>query len=263
MSTGIGFSADDFSSIESIFDAVVELDPAARQAILDQRCAARPDLRAHLNALLSSHDRLDGFLHPPGAGITQEAGAEAGPPIDILRAGSRVGAYRLIDKIGEGGMGEVYLAERVEGDFVQRVAVKVTRASIRDGESVRRFRAERQILASLQHPHIVTLLDGGTTAAGETYLVMEHVAGIPLTRYCSERARTLEQRIDLLRKVCAAVQYAHQRGIVHRDLKPANILVTDEGVPKVLDFGVAKLLESSAFAGATVTGMMPGPLTPK
>ena len=173
-----------------------------------------------------------------------------------------MGAYRLVEKIGEGGMGEVYLAERVEGEFVQRVAVKVTRSSLRDGESLRRFRAERQILASLQHPHIVTLLDGGTTAAGETYLVMEFVDGVPLTRYCSEGARTLEQRLDLLRKVCAAVQYAHQRGIVHRDLKPANILVTADGVPKVLDFGVAKLLESSALAAGTVTGLVQGPLTP-
>ena len=264
MSTGAGFNADDFASIESIFDEVVELDPVGRQAVLDARCAIRPDLRAHLDALLSSHDRLDGFLHPPAGAATQEAGGPSGGMLaaDILRSGSRAGAYRLLEKIGEGGMGEVYLAERVEGDFVQRVAVKVTRSSMRDGESVRRFRAERQILASLQHPHIVTLLDGGATAAGETYLVMEHVAGMPLTKYCSERARTLEQRIELLRKVCAAVQYAHQRGIVHRDLKPANILVTEDGVPKVLDFGVAKLLESSSLAGATVTGLVPGPLTP-
>jgi non-specific serine/threonine protein kinase/serine/threonine-protein kinase len=159
-------------------------------------------------------------------------------------------------------MGQVHLAERVEGDFVQRVAVKLTRASMRDADSARRFRAERQILASLQHPHVVTLLDGGTTPSGDAYLVMEHVAGIPLTRYCRERAPSLDDRIDLLRRVCAAVQYAHQRGIVHRDLKPANILVTDDGVPKVVDFGVAKLLETSALAGDTATGLMPGPLTP-
>jgi non-specific serine/threonine protein kinase/serine/threonine-protein kinase len=263
---GRGLTPTDFFQIEAIFDEVVDLDPEGRRAALDERCFARPDLRAHVDSLLESHERLAGFLQPVGRAEHDEA-AEAELWSDVavaprLGTGSRVGPYRLLEKIGEGGMGEVYLAERVEGEFLQRVAVKVTGAAVRDTESARRFRAERQILASLQHPHIVTLLDGGASEGGEAYLVMEHVDGVPLTHYCADRGLPLEQRIQLLRQICLAVQYAHQRGIVHRDLKPANILVTRDGVPKVVDFGVAKLLESSSLAGATVTGMFPGPLTP-
>jgi serine/threonine protein kinase len=175
---------------------------------------------------------------------------------------SRVGPYRLIEKIGHGGMGDVYVAERADGLFTHRVAIKVIRASMRDRDVARRFSAERQILASLQHAHIVTLLDGGVTAQGEPYLVMEHVAGVPITTFVRTQARDLDVRLRLMRQVCDAVQYAHQHGIVHRDLKPANILVTSDGVAKVLDFGVAKLLESSSGEEGTLTRAFPGPLTP-
>jgi non-specific serine/threonine protein kinase/serine/threonine-protein kinase len=256
----------DFFQIETIFDEVVDLDPSARHAVLDARLIARPDLRAQIDALLDSHARLAGFLHTVGR-PDDDRSEDAEPFTDDpraarLRSGSRAGPYQLLEKIGEGGMGDVYLADRVEGEFAQRVAVKVTRASLRDTESARRFRAERQILASLQHPNIVTLLDGGTTESGEAYLVMEYVDGVPLTKYCAAQALSLETRLQLLRQVCTAVQYAHQRGIVHRDLKPANILVSADGVPKVVDFGVAKLLESSALASVTITSFFPGPLTP-
>ena len=225
--------------------------------MLAGRCSGRPRLQAEIEALLASHDRLGTFLDVP-----ESVEDDEGDSPDRLRVGSLVGPYRLIEQIGEGGMGNVYLAERDDGLFDHRVAIKVTRTSVRDGDTARRFRAERQILASLQHPNIVTLLDGGATPIGEAYLVMEHVAGIPITRHCREGRLTLEQRLQLIRQVAGAVQFAHQRGIVHRDLKPGNILVTPDGVPKVLDFGVAKLLESSAVVDSAVTRTFPGPLTP-
>jgi non-specific serine/threonine protein kinase/serine/threonine-protein kinase len=177
--------------------------------------------------------------------------------------GSRIGAFRLVAPVGTGGMSAVFLAERDDGAFRQRVAIKLISAPLTHPATIRRFRAERQILASLRHPHIVTLLDGGVTPDGQAFLVMEYVDGAPISTYCRERALPLEARLRLFRLVCSAVHYAHRHFVVHRDLKPANILVTSEGEPKVLDFGVAKLLdEGNAPAAATVTAPGAGPLTP-
>jgi eukaryotic-like serine/threonine-protein kinase len=257
-----GLTNNDFALIEAVFDEVVNLPADARSARLEALDGERPDLRAQIEALLQSHDLADDFLHPPQPAIAADLADGAAIAAPAMGVGSRLGAYRLLQKIGEGGMGEVYLAERADGEFAQRVAIKLTRASVRDADSMRRFRAERQILASLQHPNIVMLLDGGVSAAGDAFLAMEYVDGVPLTRYCADRALPLERRLQLLRDVCAAVQYAHQRGVVHRDLKPANILVTGDGVPKVVDFGIAKLIESSTGAAPTLTGLIPGPLTP-
>jgi serine/threonine protein kinase/tetratricopeptide (TPR) repeat protein len=257
-STGgrVRLHADDVVLVEEIFADALSHDRAARPSLIAERCGPRLDLRLEIEALLAAHDRLDSFLQP----------ADPDRPLDVRTspawAGTLVGQYRLGERIGEGGMGDVYLAERADGLFAHRVAVKLTRASVRDTEGARRFRAERQILASLQHPNIVTLIDGGATPDDQAYLVMEHVDGVSITRYVRERALALEHRLALLSQVCRAVQYAHQRGIVHRDLKPGNILVTSDGVPKVLDFGVAKLLETSGIEGSTVTGLFPGPLTP-
>jgi non-specific serine/threonine protein kinase/serine/threonine-protein kinase len=158
-------------------------------------------------------------------------------------------------------MGEVFRAERADELFTQVVAVKLTRSTISHSESRRRFHQERQILAALHHEHIVRLLDGGTLATGQAFLIMEHVEGVPLTTYCRDQALSLEARLALFAKVCAAVHYAHQHGVVHRDLKPVNVLVDSDGVPKVVDFGIAKLLERDNTTGFTSTGM-PAPLTP-
>ena len=176
--------------------------------------------------------------------------------------GLQIGAYRLVEKIGEGGMGDVFRAERADGLFAQQVAVKITRSTIGDSDLRRRFSVERQILASLNHDNIVRLLDGGTTTHGQAFLIMEHVEGVPLTQHCREGRLSLEARLRLFCLVCRGVQYAHQHGVVHRDLKPANILVTADHIPKVVDFGVAKLLEGRAGSGFTSTGVVPGPLTP-
>jgi serine/threonine protein kinase/tetratricopeptide (TPR) repeat protein len=241
---------DDLAEVQTIFTAAIELPPGERAGFVAARCADRPSLHAEVESLLASHG-ADGVLDVPaidaGAGLT----------------GLRVGAFQLVREIGRGGMSIVYLGVRVDGDFTQKVAVKIVDAPLRRREVIQRFRAERQILASFAHPNIVSLLDGGVTADGHAYLVMELVDGEPLTHYCAERRLTLEARLVLLRDVCAAVQYAHQHGVVHRDLKPANILVTAGSVVKVLDFGVAKLLDDApgAPANATLTAGL-RPLTP-
>ena len=240
--------ATDFARIEDLFARAAPLAGAEREALLNEAFAGRADLRAEVDALLAAHDAM-----PP---------VEADSPRAHLGIGSRVGPYQLVEKLGEGGMGEVYRAQRIEGGFEQQAAVKVTRATLSRVDLARRFWLERQILASLAHPNIVGMLDGGATAEGQAYFVMEYVPGRPITHHCRDASLPLAKRLELVRTVCGAVQYAHQRGIVHRDLKPGNILVQADGMPKVLDFGVAKLLHASDGESATRTSLLPGPLTP-
>ena len=243
-----------WSRVDAVFIAAVELegDAGARAALVDARCGGDDALLAEVRSLLTAHEQSGGFLAPaPGS---------ARP--DPTALGTIVGAYRLTARIGEGGMGDVYRAERADGLFGHAVALKVTRGSVIDPSTAARFATERQILATLQHPHIVTLLDGGTLADGRAYLVMELVDGVPITKVCADRRLGLEERLALFRQVCAAAHYAHRHAIVHRDLKPANVLVTPDGVVKVLDFGVAKLLAAETGDGQTVPGVLPGPLTP-
>lgn len=175
----------------------------------------------------------------------------------------RAGPYRVLSELGHGGMGTVYLAVRDEPSFTQKVALKLIKRGMDTDEIVRRFVAERQILASLAHPNIARLFDGGSTPEGRPYFVMEYVEGQPITAYSAERKLSVEARLRLFLRVCRAVQHAHQSLVVHRDLKPANILVDAEGEPKLLDFGIAKLLDPSSFGGLTaLTGLAPGPMTP-
>jgi non-specific serine/threonine protein kinase/serine/threonine-protein kinase len=240
----------DFARVEALFSEIAALDGNARQRAIDAALVDRPDLQHRVVTLLTAHDRLT------AAGLSEQADDSFHSHV-----GSRVGAYELTAKIGEGGMGEVFRAERADGLFTHAVAVKLTRSTIGHSESRRRFDQERQILASLHHEHIVRLLDGGTLPSGQAFLIMEHVEGVPLTTYCRDHGLSLPGRLALFVKVCATVQYAHQHGVVHRDLKPANVLVDGAGVPKIVDFGIAKLLEGESTSGFTSTGM-PGPLTP-
>jgi serine/threonine protein kinase len=174
---------------------------------------------------------------------------------------SAIGPYRILRKLGEGGMGAVYLAERDDAQYKKQVAVKLVKRGMASSLIVRRFRNERQILAALDHPNIGRLLDGGSTEDGLPYFVMEYIEGKPINEYADAQNLSTAARLKLFRKVCAAVHYAHQKLVVHRDIKPSNILVTAEGEPKLLDFGIAKLLDADTAAGlidtgATAVGMM-------
>ena len=160
------------------------------------------------------------------------------------RHGERLGAFEIRDQLAAGGMSLVYRGRRADDTFEQDVAIKIIRTDFADPESLRRFHAERQILASLDHPGIARLIDGGTTDAGESYVVMEYIDGVPLTEFCAERQLDLESRLRLVGKICIALQAAHDRGIVHRDLKAGNILVDGNGNPRIIDFGIAKVLEA-------------------
>ncbi|MEM1183167.1 MAG: serine/threonine-protein kinase, partial [Acidobacteriota bacterium] len=180
-----------------------------------------------------------------------------------VEPGQRLGPYRIVEPIGAGGMGVVLLAEREDDQFERQVAIKVLRTGFNVPELIQRFVIERQILAQLEHPHIAALYEGGTTADGRPYLVMEHVDGRPIHQFCDEQRLSVDERVRLMIKVCDAVAYAHSRLVIHRDLKPSNLLVNDAGEPKLLDFGIAKLLDPDAFpmtVAHTQTGQ--APMTP-
>jgi tetratricopeptide (TPR) repeat protein len=232
--------------IEELFNAAIELPEAGRTEFLDRACAGQPELRREVESLLTAESE--------GARAIPEAVGRLAASIEPEGEGARVGPYRLLRKLGEGGMGVVYLAHRDDDEFRQEVALKLVR--VRAALAVTRFRHERQILAALEHPNIARLFDGGTTAGGTPYLVMEHVRGEHITAHCEARKLDRRARLQLFLKVCAAVHHAHQRLVIHRDIKPSNILVTDEGEPKLLDFGIAKLLDGAPGAmPETQTGM--------
>ena len=230
------------------------MDPAARKAFLERECQADEDLRNEVERLLGAREHLPEWLAGPllgPAGPVFDAMAKAAPGME----GRQLRGYQLIREIGRGGMGTVYLAERADGVYRKQVAIKIVHAEKNNSEILDRFRRERQILASLDHPNIARLLDGGSTEEGLSYFVMELVDGQPIHRWCDERKLNVGQRLELFRSVCAAVHYAHQRLVVHRDLKPGNILVTADGTVKLLDFGIAKLLD------AADTGDLPATIT--
>src|SRR5690554_1919804 len=214
--------------IEALFDDALMQPPEARAAFVAERAAGDEALAAEVLALLAAHARADGILEH---GIDAEA-------LPVLAPGEeRIGPYRVLARLGSGGMGVVYLAERDDGQFRRRVAIKLIRRGLDSIEVYRRFLAERQILASLDHPGIAKLLDGGATEDGHPFLVMEYVEGLPIDAYCDRHRLDVEQRLRLFRQVCGAVHYAHQNLVIHRDLKPSNILVTEAGQVKLLDFG--------------------------
>ena len=229
------------------------MDTEQRRPFLDNACADDPDLREEVDLLLEHHV-------PTGSDLLEECAVGAAHlrlNADVERTGTRIGAYRLFREIGHGGMGTVYLAERDDEQYRQQVAIKLINPGLR-GEAIRRrFRTEMQILADLNHPNIARLFDGGETEDGVPYLVMEYVEGSPINHYCDEHKLSTEQQLELFRTVCNAVQYAHQHLVIHRDIKPGNILVTGEGVPKLVDFGIAKLLNPErSTPEATATVMM-------
>ena len=214
-----------------------------------------PDVTDEVTSILATSDSADSVIETPAIAAT-----EVRSPLDgaapLTWSGRRIGPYVVERELGHGGMGVVYLASRADDAFRHRVAIKVVRGHVAGDTMHQRFRQERQILADLDHPNIAHLLDGGALEDGSPYVVMEYVEGVPLNQYCDRHALTLEARLTLFRQVCAAVHYAHQHLVVHRDLKPRNILVTSEGAPKLLDFGIAKLIHDNDAADQTVTRIM-------
>jgi eukaryotic-like serine/threonine-protein kinase len=222
--------------IEALFEEALEIPPSARDAWLATACAGDPALTAQVRALLRAHGQGGGI-------VDRRLGPSPPPPPERERAPRPIGPYRILEEVGRGGMSVVYRAERSDGHFRRRVALKVLRGGL-DGEELHaRLSAERQILASLDHPNIARLLDGGITEEGRPYLVMEYVDGEPLTEHCDQRRLSIEERLHLFLQVVRAVQHAHARLVVHRDLKPSNILVTREEQVRLLDFGIAKVLD--------------------
>jgi len=242
----------DWSEAKRIFAEALERSPQNRPEYLAEACGADSDLYSEVVSLLENHDQADAFF---GAGAL----ATTADPM----VGKRVGLYQILRQIGLGGMGIVYLAERADDQFRKLVALKAVRPELFSDHALRRFQNERQTLAVLDHPNIIKLLDGGTTEEGLPYLVTEYVEGLPIDRYCQSAGLDVRQKLELFYTLLGAVHYAHQHLVVHRDLKPGNILVTPAGVPKLLDFGIAKLLQpeySAHTMGLTQSNMQP--LTP-
>jgi tetratricopeptide (TPR) repeat protein len=230
---------DHWGRLKEIFEAALQKPLPEREAFLDRVCTD-PELRTEAGKLLAAHDQAGTFIEDsPVAGL---AAAHAEPAHDAW-LGRRVGPYRLLAEIGRGGMGTVYRAVRDDDQYRKEVAIKLVQ-DLGSGFVLDRFLNERQILAGLDHPHIARLLDGGTTSDGRPYLVMDLVEGEPIDVYGQRRALDVKAKLELFREVCGAVQYAHQNLVVHRDIKPGNILVTRDGTPKLLDFGIAKLLRA-------------------
>jgi eukaryotic-like serine/threonine-protein kinase len=231
-----------FALAKDLFLATVDLTPEERRAALSRRCGDDPELRRDVESLFAASSGGDYLELGPCAGLVGDA--EHGlPGAERSWEGQRIGPYRVVRLIASGGMGCVFLAERADQAYEGRVALKVVGDGMDRGLILARFRTERQILADLNHPNIARLLDGGTTDEGLPYLVMEYVDGENLLDFADSRRLTIAQRLRLFTTVCSAVQYAHSHLVVHRDLKPGNILVTGDGVPKLLDFGIAKLLQ--------------------
>jgi serine/threonine protein kinase len=227
---------------EEIFDIAVKItDPAKRAAYLDDVCGSNQELRADVESLLKAHEAAGSFLKSPPVDVTfDDSPLTEGP-------GSKIGRYKLLELIGEGGFGVVYMAEQRE-PIRRRVALKIIKLGMDTKQVIARFEAERQALAMMDHPNIAKVLDAGATETGRPYFVMELVRGIPVTEYCDKNNLDTQKRLELFIDVCKAVQHAHQKGIIHRDIKPSNILITlrddDSPVPKIIDFGIAKAMQA-------------------
>lgn len=238
--------AERWERVQDVLADALELDSTERGAYLDRVCAGDDELRTEVESLIRAATEADAYFTDLAgrAGITQEATRpRGGPGPDLDMEGRRVGAYRLGALLGRGGMGAVYTAERADGQFELTAALKLLPVGAATPESHRRFLEERRILARLEHPNIARLYDGGMTDDGTPYFVMEYVRGMPLTEFCRVRQVGFEERLRLFVNVCDAVSFAHRKLVVHRDLKPNNVLVTGEGQVKLLDFGIARLIE--------------------
>ena len=233
-------SSAEFQRLRKTFEQLLAAPQQERTAILSEMSVAEPGFAGELQRMLAAHSQPDSLLDQP-----MVPSVDSLPP-PATRTGSRVGPYILEKELGRGGMGVVYQATRADGTFQRRVAIKILRGDRNAGVFLDRFQQERQILGQLNHPHIAAILEGGTTPEGEPYFVMEYVEGVPLTAYCESHALNVDRKLDLFLQICDAVQYAHRCLTIHRDLKPGNILVTEAGAVKLLDFGIAKLIDAES-----------------
>ena len=273
-----------WSRVEDLYHRVLELDESSRAEFLEDSCRGDEAARREVESLLAHEKAAEHFIESPAlevmgklvangprisgrrapdATVTKPFDELAGDGPGITTAPKRVGAYRIVREIGHGGMAIVYLGERDDQNYRKRVAIKMVKPGIGTEQVLQRFLNERQTLAALDHSNIVKLLDGGSTESGLPYLVMEHVEGLPIDRYCDQNKLSIDDRLRLFRNVCSAVQYAHQNLVIHRDLKPANILITKEGLPRLLDFGIAKLLNPEFLQTPLVTRVDTRAMTPE
>lgn len=250
------YSERDWQRIKDILGSALEIDPDLLPTYLDRACSGDTDIRREVESLLASAVESSDFIESPVFSATQLTGKSS------AMTGRKFGNFEVIDEIGVGGMGAVYLAKRTGQEFKQQVALKVVRQSISDSQMIERFRRERRILASLNHPNIAKLIDGGVSETGEPYLAMEYVEGETITDFVGRTKPSLNETLRLFIKVCHAVAYAHRNLIVHRDIKPGNILVTIDGEPKLLDFGLARLVDDSIEGDPTQTQTAFRALTP-
>ena len=234
-----------------LLKSALERDPKDWSSFLDDACGSDADLRAEVESLLQFQKPARGFMQQPAIHLAADVFLDR-----ELKPEETIGDYKIISLIGSGGMGDVYLAE--DRQLRRQVALKIVRRGMNTDDVVRRFQREEQILASLNHPNIARLYGGAITADGIPFFVMEYVDGTRLDEYCDEKRLPLNERLALFRKVCSAVAYAHQHLVIHRDLKPSNIRVTLEGEPKLLDFGIAKLLDPATSLPNELTMTFPG-----
>ncbi|MEZ5426641.1 MAG: serine/threonine-protein kinase [Pyrinomonadaceae bacterium] len=249
-----------WQKVKAIFYPALELPAGERLDFVRGKCGDDRDLLSEIEALLSSHEEDQTFIEKPALHAVSDFVTERNQP---SRIGEQIGAYRIERQIGRGGMGAVYLARRDDLAFEKKVAVKLIKRGLDTDEIIRRFQNERQILAALDHPNITRLLDGGATSDGLPFLVMDFVEGRPLTKYCDQNNLSINERLRLFLQICSAVRYAHQNLIIHRDLKPSNVLVTSEGIPKLLDFGIAKLISSDGVGDDTRSQTWTRVMTPE
>ncbi len=239
-----------WKEVEAVFEHALELPINERTAFVQKSSNGDDELRREVESLLESHAQAGSFIDKRSLFFSDE---EVGEKSEILSPGELIGSYRILREIGRGGMGAVYLAERADQEYEKQVAIKLIKRGMDTDAVLRHFRNERQILASFDHPNIARLFDGGTTDDGLPYFVMEYVEGLPINEYCAAHKISLVDRLKLFREVCAAVSYAHRHTVIHRDIKMSNILVTSEGTPKLLDFGIAKILQPGGGPEALMT----------
>jgi serine/threonine protein kinase len=242
-----------WKEINQVFSAWLDLPPEKQSGYLLDACGPDEGLRSEVQHLIDAHLQVNSFIKEPVVTDVAHAFAEEE---ELLHIGQPIGAYKIVEEIGRGGMGAVYLAERADEQYKKQVAIKLIKRGMDTDQVLRRFRNERQLLANFDHPNIARLLEGGSTTSGLPYFVMEYVQGRTIDRYCDENNLSITKRLELFVQVCSAVSYAHRNLVVHRDIKPGNILVTTDGMPKLLDFGIAKILEPHADEVATMTGML-------